>query len=216
MKVVGAFMTAIATVVGVTATPAFAEQFASAHSRGTCITNSGGTATIQGCVLNASNQVISMPYQSSGNLFYGALKIGGQCLEAKGQGQPLVFTACNSSKAQLWKLTGNTGVLNNEQSLCAELPGETKNVGSTVNAWSCKGGAHQTWWSHGSSRAKIHAIPGMKPVAVGTKLQVMNGNIVAGGAGNIVAAGAGNIVAGGAGNIVAGGAGNIVAGGAGN
>jgi uncharacterized repeat protein (TIGR01451 family) len=66
---------------------------------------------------------------------------------------------------------------------------------------------------------RLTAIAGTGFIALpngGFIVQLLDGNVLAGGAGNIVAAGAGNIVAGGAGNIVAGGAGNIVAAGAGN
>lgn len=192
------------------------EQFISAHAAGTCLTNSGGTASIQGCVKSSSSQSIAMRWIAGENVFFGPLKIGGQCLEARGQGQALGFSACKPSPAQEWKLTGSTGALNNGQGMCADLPNQTRQAGSPVIAWPCHGGNNQKWLNGNYSRAKIHAVPNMKSVPPGTPLTVSGPNIVSGGAGNVIAAGAGNIVAGGAGNIVAGGAGNIVAGGAGN
>lgn len=186
-----------------------AEVFASAASFGSCLTNAGGTPAAQGCASGASSQKIDMPFKSGENVFYGQLKIGGQCLDAAGA--KLVFATCKAGDAQTWKMSGNTGMINNGKNNCVSASG------ATVSTVPCgQGGKGLTWWNQASGKAKIIAVPGMKPVAAGTKLSVMNGNIVAGGAGNIVAAGAGNIVAGGAGNIVAGGAGNIVAGGAGN
>lgn len=192
-----------------------AEVFASAGTFGSCLTNAGGTPAARGCVSGATNQKIDMPFVA-GNAFYGQLKIGGQCLDAAGA--TLVFAACKSEDAQIWKLDGNTGKINNGKNNCVLASG------GTVKTVACsQGGTGLTWWSQGSTKVKIIALPNMKTVAAGTKLSVVNGNIVAGGAGNIIAAkadivagGAGNIVAGGAGNIVAGGAGNIVAGGAGN
>lgn len=192
------------------------EQFVSAHAGGTCLTNSSGTAAIQGCIKGAGSQNIQMRWVAAENVFYGPLKVSGQCLEAKGQGQALAFTACRTGPAQEWKLTGSTGQLNNGQGMCADLPNQTRQVGSPIIAWPCHGGGNQKWLNGNYSRIKVFAVPNMRAVPTGTKLSVVNNNIVAGGAGNIVAAGAGNIVAGGAGNIVAGGAGNIVAGGAGN
>ena len=192
------------------------EFFASAHAQGHCITNASGTASIQGCVSRASNQSINMRWIAAENVFYGPLSVGGQCLEARGQGQPLAFTACKAGPAQEWKLTGANGVLNNGQGMCADLPNGTRQTGSAIIAWPCNGGSNQKWLNASYNKAKVIPVPGMKQVPAGTRLQIVGNNIVAGGAGNIVAAGAGNIVAGGAGNIVAGGAGNIVAGGAGN
>jgi hypothetical protein len=182
-----------------------AEVFASAAAPGQCLANSGGSPVVQGCAAGASAQNISMPYKAGENLFFGQLKIGGQCLDAAGA--KLVFTTCKPGDAQVWKLTGNTGKINNGQNNCVAVSG-----GSVTTVPCSQGGAGLTWWNQSATSAKIIAIPGMKSVAAGTKLSVMNGNIVAGGAGNIVAAGAGNIVAGGAGNIVAGGAGNLVIG----
>jgi hypothetical protein len=192
------------------------EQFVSAHASGHCLTNSGGTASIQGCLKSAGAQSIQMRWIAAENVFFGPLRINGQCLEARGQGQALAFSACRPGPAQEWKLTGRTGQLNNGQGMCADLPNQTRQSGSPIIAWPCHGGSNQKWLNGNYSAVKVLALPNMKPVPAGTPLSISNGNIVAGGAGNIVAAGAGNIVAGGAGNIVAGGAGNIVAGGAGN
>ena len=183
------------------------DRFASAASQGYCLTNSGGAATVAGCDAKSAAQSISMPYVSAENAFYGQLKINGQCLDAAGA--TLRFATCAPGSAQIWKMLASTGKINNGDGNCV-------GVRSTLTTWPCsQGGAGLTWWNN--STAKVIAVPNMKlDVKIGTKLSVMNGNIVAGGAGNIVAAGAGNVVAGGAGNIVAGGAGNIVAGGAGN
>ena len=210
---------ALALVAGLIAggAQAQAEQFASAHAPGHCLASSANGARIEGCVSRLATQGIAMRYIPGENVFFGPLSLGGQCLEARGQGQPLVFTTCRAGPAQEWKLTGATGVLNNGQGMCADLPNGTRKTGSPVIAWPCNNASNQKWLNaRYRTGLSVTAIPGMKPVAPGTALQVVNGNIVAGGAGNIVAAGAGNMVAGGAGNIVAGGAGNIVAGGAGN
>jgi hypothetical protein len=203
------------------------DRFASAASPGFCLTNSGGSATIQGCSASSAGQSISMPYVQAENVFFGQLKINGQCLDAAGA--TLKFAACANGPAQTWKMSGKTGKINNGADNCVGVRS------GSLTTWPCnQGGSGLTWWN--SSSAKVFAIPNMKievpctpkgctPVRItpGTKLSIVNGNIVAGGAGNIIAAkadivagGAGNIVAGGAGNIVAGGAGNIVAGGAGN
>jgi hypothetical protein len=190
------------------------DRFASAASQGFCLTNAGGSATIQGCSTGNAGQSISMPYIQAENVFYGQLRINGQCLDAAGAS--LRFAACANGSAQIWKMSGSTGMINNGAGNCVGV------LKGSLTTWPCnQGGAGLTWSNN--SRAKVYAIPNMKSVATGTKLSVVNGNIVAGGAGNIIAAradivagGAGNIVAGGAGNIVAGGAGNIVAGGAGN
>ncbi|MGB4117879.1 MAG: ricin-type beta-trefoil lectin domain protein [Polaromonas sp.] len=183
-----------------------AEVFASAGTFGSCLTNAGGTPAAQGCVSGASNQKVDMPFVA-GNAFYGQLKIDGKCLDASGTA--LAFAACKSGDAQIWKLDGNTGKINNGSNNCVLASGGTV---KTVNCG--QGGTGLTWWSQGSTKVKIIAVAGMKTVAAGTKLTVSNGNFMNGN--QIVAGGAGNIVAGGAGNIVAGGAGNIVAGGAGN
>jgi hypothetical protein len=183
-----------------------AEVITSAVAPGQCLTNSGGSPVLQPCTSNNGGQNVSMNYVAGENLFYGQFKVGGQCLDASGA--RLAFATCKPGDAQVWKLSGNTGKINNGANNCITTSG------SSVTTAPCgQGGAGMTWYS---KNVRVMAVPNMKAVAVGTKLSVMNGNIVAGGAGNIVAAGAGNIVAGGAGNIVAGGAGNIVAGGAGN
>jgi hypothetical protein len=169
---------------------------------------------ISGCSATSTNQAISMPYVSAENAFYGQLKINGQCLDAAGA--TLKFASCVSGTAQIWKMSGSTGMINNGAGNCVGVRS------GSLTTWPCnQGGVGLTWWNN--TKAKVVAIPNMKSVTPGAKLSVVNGNIVAGGAGNIIAAkadivagGAGNIVAGGAGNIVAGGAGNIVAGGAGN
>ncbi len=184
-----------------------AERFASATASGYCLTNSSGTAAITGCSTSVAGQNISMDYKPGENVFYGQLKAGGQCLDASGA--RLVFANCKAGDAQIWKLTGSTGMLNNGAGNCVGVAS-----GALTTSKCSAGGAGLTWWTE--KRAKVIAVPNMKSVAIGTKLSVSGANIVAGGAGNIIAAGAANIVAGGAGNIVAGGAGNIVAGGAGN
>lgn len=183
-----------------------AEVITSAVAPGQCLTSSGGAPVLQPCVNNSSSQAFGLSYVAASNEFYGQFKVNGQCLDAAGA--RLAFAACKGGPAQTWKLSGNTGKINNGAGNCITVSG-----GSVTTAPCNQGGTGMTWYSRG---IKVLAVPNMKAVAVGTKLSVMNGNIVAGGAGNIVAAGAGNIVAGGAGNIVAGGAGNIVAGGAGN
>jgi hypothetical protein len=191
------------------------DRFASAASQGYCLTNSGGSATIQGCSTSNAGQSISMPYVSAENVFYGQLRINGQCLDAAGAS--LRFASCANGPAQTWKMSGNTGMINNGAGNCVGVRS------GSLTIWPCnQGGAGLTWWNN--TRAKVIAIPNMKSVPTGTKLSLVNGNIVAGGAGNVIAAGAGNlvargtqgVVAGGAGNIIAGGAGNVVAGGAGN
>ena len=183
-----------------------AEVITSAVAQGQCLSNSGGTPALQPCTSNNNAQKFNLNYVAGPNEFYGQFKVNGQCLDAAGA--RLAFAACKSGDAQIWKLSGNTGKINNGAGNCITVSG-----GSVTTAPCGQGGTGMTWYSKG---VKVYAVPKMKTVPVGTKLSVMNGNIVAGGAGNIVAAGAGNIVAGGAGNIVAGGAGNIVAGGAGN
>lgn len=183
------------------------DRFTSAASRGYCLTNSGGSATIQGCSTSNPGQAISMPYAGGTNEFYGQLKINGQCLDAAGAS--LRFASCASGPAQIWKMSGNTGMINNGAGNCVGVRS------GSLTTWPCnQGGAGLTWWNN--SRAKVIAVNNMKSVPTGTKLSVMNGNIVAGGAGNVIAAGAGNLVARGTQSIIAGGAGNIVAGGAGN
>ena len=183
-----------------------AEVITSAVAPGQCMTNSGGAPSLQPCTSNNGAQTFSMNYIAGENVFYGQFKVNGQCLDAAGA--RLAFAACKPGDAQIWKLSGSTGKINNGAGNCITTSG------SSVTTAPCgQGGAGMTWYS---KNVRVMGVPNMKAVAVGTKLSVMNGNIVAGGAGNIVAAGAGNIVAGGAGNIVAGGAGNIVAGGAGN
>lgn len=183
------------------------DRFTSAAAPGYCLTNAGGAATLQGCSTSNPGQSISMPYVSGENVFYGQLRINGQCLDAAGAS--LRFAACANGPAQTWKMSGSTGMINNGAGNCVGVRS------GTLTTWPCsQGGAGLTWWNN--SRAKVIAIPNMKSVPTGTRLSVMNGNIVAGGAGNVIAAGAGNLVAGGTQGIVAGGAGNIVAGGAGN
>lgn len=193
-----------------------AEQFASAHAAGHCISSSGGQATIQGCVSGSSAQNIAMRWIAAENVFYGPLQIGGQCLEARGQGQPLGFAGCKPGPAQEWKLTGASGVLNNGQNLCADLPNGTRATGAALIAWPCNGGSNQKWWNNNSQKIRVVAVPGMKAVAVGTVLRLSGDKLIANDGASIVGSGGGNIVGSGGGNIVAGGAGNIVAGGAGN
>ncbi|MES2280457.1 MAG: ricin-type beta-trefoil lectin domain protein [Pseudomonadota bacterium] len=184
-----------------------AERFASAGAQGYCLTNSGGSATITGCSTSVPGQNISMDYKAGENVFYGQLKAGGQCLDASGA--RLVFAGCKAGDAQIWKLTGNTGMLNNGAGNCVGVAS-----GSLTTSKCSAGGSGLTWWTE--KRARVIAVPNMKSVAVGTKLKISGNNLIANDGASIVAGGAGNIVAGGAGNIVAGGAGNIVAGGAGN
>lgn len=183
-----------------------AEVITSAVAPGQCMANAGGTPVLQPCVSNAAAQNFAMNYVAGSNEFYGQFKVNGQCLDAAGA--KLAFAACRSGDAQVWKMSGNTGKINNGAGNCI-----TVNGGTVTTAACGQGGVGMTWYTKG---VRVIAVPNMRPVAVGTKLSVMNGNIVAGGAGNIIAGGAGNIIAGGAGNIVAGGAGNVVAGGAGN
>lgn len=184
-----------------------AERFASASAQGYCLTNAGGSASITGCSTSASGQNISMDYKAGENVFYGQLKAGGQCLDASGA--RLVFATCKAGDAQVWKLTGNTGMLNNGAGVCVGV-----SSGALTTSKCSSGGAGLTWWTE--KRARVIAVPNMKNVPVGTRLRVSGNNLIANDGASIVAGGAGNIVAGGAGNIVAGGAGNIVAGGAGN
>ena len=193
-----------------------AEQFASAHAAGHCISSTGGQATIQGCASGASAQNIAMRWIPAENVFFGALQIDGQCLEDRGQGQPLAFAGCNGSKAQEWKLTGANGVLNSGQNRCADLPNGTRATGAALIAWPCNGGSNQKWWNNNSQKIRVIAVTNMRPVAVGTVLRLSGDKLIANDGASIVASGGGNIVASGGGNMVAGAAGNIVAGGAGN
>lgn len=186
-----------------------AEVFISAGTYGSCLTNSGGTPVAWGCLSGASSQKIDMPFKSGENLFYGQLKIGGQCLDASGA--TLVFANCKAGDAQIWKMTGNTGLLSNGQNNCVSASG-----GSVSTVPCSRGGKGLTWWNQSAGKVKIIAVKMEKTVSPGTVLRVSGDKLIANDGSSIVAAGAGNIVAGGAGNIVAGGAGNIVAGGAGN
>jgi hypothetical protein len=186
-----------------------AEMFTSVGSPGRCLANAGGTPVAVGCVVNTANQNISMRYILGENVFYGQLNIGGQCLDAAGA--TLKFAACKAGDAQIWKLSGNSGLINNPAGICVTASGSS--VGTTACS---KGGNALVWWNLGGKKAKIIAVPNMAPVAVGELLKLSGDKLISTNGTTIVAAGAGNIVAGGAGNIVAGGAGNIVAGGAGN
>jgi Ricin-type beta-trefoil lectin domain len=186
-----------------------AEMFTSAGSPGYCLANAGGTPVAQGCVKSATNQSISMPYRAGENVFYGQLNIGGQCLDVSGA--TLKFAACKPGDAQIWKMTGNTGLISNGQGNCVSASG-----GSVSTVPCSRGGKGLTWWNLGAGKVKIIAVTMQKTVAPGTVLKVSGDKLIANDGSSVVAAGAGNIVAGGAGNIVAGGAGNIVAGGAGN
>jgi phosphate-selective porin len=181
-----------------------AEIITSAVAPGQCLTNSGGTPSLQPCTSKNNAQAFSMNYVAGPNEFYGQFRVNGQCLDAAGA--RLAFATCKSGDAQIWKLSGNTGKINNGAGNCITVSG------SSVTTASCnQGGKGMTWYSAG---VKVYSVPGMETVTVGTALTLKNGNLMNGT--KIVAGGAGNIVAGGAGNIVAGGAGNIVAGGAGN
>lgn len=183
-----------------------AEVITSAVAPGKCMTNSGGVPTLEACTSKNAAQNFRLNYVAGPNEFYGQFEVNGKCLDAAGA--RLAFAACKSGAAQTWKLSGNTGKINNGAGNCITVSG-----GSVTTAACGQGGTGMTWYSRG---IQVYSVPGMKTVAVGTKLKISGNNLVANDGASIVAGGAGNIVAGGAGNIVAGGAGNIVAGGAGN
>lgn len=177
-----------------------ADVFAS-FANNDCLANQGGQAVLANCSMSRHNN--DMRYVQGENVFYGPLRQGGQCLDV--QNNRLMFAGCNGSKSQVWKLSGN-GQLNNEESKC---------VNANLGVGGCP---------HGNAfyNLSYKIVSGIKftggepprgtPLAIRGKdlINKNTGQIVAGGAGNIVAGGAGNIVAGGAGNIVAGGAGNVV------
>jgi hypothetical protein len=156
------------------------------------------------------------PNQNLSYSGYGAVKMGNECLDALGEGKPLVMRACNNSQGQKWGYDKSAKQFKNEQGWCADIQGGRRDRGTPVIAWKCGSQANQKW-----SEARVVPISQASSIGLsGTQLQQLQsadslinrngGNIVAQGAGNIVAQGAGNIVAQGAGNIVAAGAGNLI------
>ncbi len=193
--------------------PAQAEMFSSAYAQGVCITNEGGSARIRGCVEGAANQNIVMTWIARENVFYGPLRINGYCLQDNGVGRVLTFAGCNGSKAQEWKLSGS-GVLNNGLNQCADIERGARTEGTPIIAWSCTRAANQLWWNESYRRAKVLRVPGMLPVAPGTRLAISGRSLVIAGTRTVVAPDASRIIAAGGGNIIAAGAGNVIASGA--
>ncbi len=194
------------------AQPASAEMFSSAYAQGTCITNVSGTARIQGCVQGLISQSISMNWIRAENVFYGELRIGNQCLQGNGRGSALTFASCNGGKAQEWKLSGATGMLNNGQNMCADISGASRNEGTAVIAWDCTGAGNQKWWNE--SYRRVVRIASMRPVPVGTRLRLVGSTLYIDGSATVVATSVSGIIAAGGGNIIAAGGGNIIASGA--
>ncbi len=201
------FAAAAVSAMSVSSFPvlAHADMIASA-SNNQCLANQGGAAVLQVCSNSRHNA--NFPYKSGENVFYGALNIGGQCLDVRNR-QQVVFAACNGSKTQTWKLAGATTQLNNEDGVC--IAGS----GSSVAVRPCP--ANGSW-----RNASYFALPGLPAtVARGTPLKILGGDVVnsqtgavvdKGGAAAIVSHDSGGIISHDSGGLVAAGGGNVVAG----
>jgi hypothetical protein len=141
---------------------------------------------------------------------YGAMKVGGECLDTQGEGKPLALTACRDTRSQRWGFDQARRQFKNEEGWCADIEGGRRDRGTPVIAWRCSDAAVNQRWSQGRVLPIAQAgTLGLNPTQL-QKLQgadqLINrngGSIVGNAGGNIVAAGAGNIVAAGGGNIVA-------------
>lgn len=199
MKMVIKSWAAGAALTCVLASPvAQADVFAS-YANNDCLANQGGQATLQNCSMSRHNN--DMRYVPGENVFYGPLRQGGQCLDVANN--RLVFARCSGSKSQVWKLSGN-GQLNNEEGKC---------VNASLGVGGCPHG-------HAFYNLTYKMVTGVRFTASepprGTPLAIRGNDLINRSTGQIVAAGGGNIVAAGGGNIVAAGGGNIVAAGGGN
>jgi hypothetical protein len=135
-------------------------QLVSLHAPGMCFSNSSGIAITQACVGRSEQQMISTEVLGAPNDAQRGLKIAGQCLEARGQGQPLAFSSCKSHPSQDWRFVATTGQLHNAQGLCADS------------------GNGQRWSNNSSSQAQILALPGLKPVTAGTLLLIKDRHLL--------------------------------------
>lgn len=167
----------IATLLACTSASA-QMQLVSLHAPGMCLSNSSGSAITQACVGRSEQQMISTEVLGAPNDAQRGLKIAGQCLEARGQGQPLAFTSCKSHPSQDWRFLATTGQLHNAQGLCADIRNESKRSGASLIGWPCGSGTGQRWSNNSSSQAQILALPGMKPVPAGTLLLIKDRQLV--------------------------------------
>lgn len=137
-----------------------ADMFASA-STWNCLANEGGAAAVRQC--SASRHDNQITYNPGLNEFYGPLRQAGQCLDV--QGGRVLFTSCNGSKSQIWKLSA-AGQLNNEMGQCVAQSG------GTVAVRGCPGAGT---WSNATYRTA--AVAGLN-VAKGTPLKINGSALV--------------------------------------
>jgi len=145
---------------------------------------------------------------------YGAIRMDGQCLTGKTNGQTLRWESCRGGdKGQVWKLSGRT--LNNELGFCADVQGNRIGAGVPVLAWNCSGAANQQWKPLGGQQSAQAVASRISDSAVrsaflstaqsagaGTVISLSTGRVVSAGGANAVSAGGANVVSAGGGNVV--------------
>lgn len=146
------------------------QQLISMHAIGTCLSSSGGGASIHGCTSNSAQQSFILSAHGKDSNIHGGLKISGQCLEARGQGQALAFSPCKQHPSQDWTYIAATGQLHNAQGLCVDINSESRQSGATLIGWPCHGSKSQKWVIDSRSDYQIIAVQGMAAVSAGTPL----------------------------------------------
>jgi Ricin-type beta-trefoil lectin domain len=133
---------------------------------------------VQGCTDRSPSQIVSVATPHAGIVSMGTLRIMGQCLEARGQGQPLVFTACKESPAQDWRHATSTAQLHNAQGLCVEIGNDSNRTGAPLIGWPCHEVKSQKWGSETSHDILVIAVSGLKAVPPSTPLAIRAGKLI--------------------------------------
>jgi hypothetical protein len=169
-------LVALSTMSPFSTPAANAEMFAAKSNWG-CLANEGGAAVLRPC--SASRHNLQIQYLPAENVFYGPLRLNGQCLDIRGSS--VVFSGCNGGTSQTWKFSG-TGQLNNSFSC---VVGSGNNL--VVRACPAAGA-----WANVSY--KVLQISGIEGLARGTALVIRDGNLFNPRTNQMVAAGGLNLI----------------------
>lgn len=72
------------------------------------------------------------------------MRVGGQCIEAGAEGQPLFLATCRHVQTQTWSYT-KSGQIKNGNGLCVDVERAAKAAGTPVVAYRCTGQNNQRW-----------------------------------------------------------------------
>lgn len=141
----------------------------------------------QGCNERSPAQSVAFTQSQIGGVTRGALQAIGQCLEARGQGQPLAFAACKGTAAQDWRHTAGTAQIHNAQGLCADIGNNSAQPNASLIGWPCNNSISQKWASETGHGLLILSLAGLKDVPPSTQVEVRAGKLIAAQTSHVIA-----------------------------